>query len=42
LLAVSKDVLLKDHAELPENTVLPVDASQLTGVDVTMTDHTTS
>jgi hypothetical protein len=42
LLAVSKDVLEKDHAELPEGTVLHVDASPLAGVDVTMKDQSIS
>jgi ribosomal 30S subunit maturation factor RimM len=38
MLTVSKDILLKDHAELPENIVLRVDAFQLTGVDVAVKD----
>jgi ribosomal 30S subunit maturation factor RimM len=33
-LAISRDVLLKDHAELPEGTVLHVDDVRLAGVDV--------
>jgi hypothetical protein len=41
-LAVSKDILLKDHASLPEGTVLRVDAAPTAGVDVIVTEHTTS
>jgi hypothetical protein len=41
-LTVSKDILLKDHAALPEGTVLRVDASPLAGVEVTVKDQPTS
>jgi hypothetical protein len=38
-LAISRDILLKDHASLPEGTVLRVDAAPAAGVDVIVTEH---
>jgi hypothetical protein len=40
-LAVSKDVLLKDHTSLPDGTVLRLDTAPVTGVDVIVTDQQT-
>jgi hypothetical protein len=41
-LAVSKDILLKDHARLPGGTMLRVDAAPMTGADVIVAEqHTT-